>query len=240
MKGKSWSYTLKFMSLICFLTVLALLFLLRLFNTEPFLAWYNRYTDTLVDFEQWIENHGATFITVIIILFNYTLKAVIPWFPVSCICVASAVIFKWYQALVINLVGLAILFLLKYFWGKTNGAGNTEKFLKKHGTIYKLIDESKYSAGVVLFFTRLIPCFPLNSVSSIYGTTEMSPLRFLVISELGFLYRAVTYIIIGRNVFDPASASFIVPFIPMIFLSGVVFLSFGSVFGTNKETKIMK
>lgn len=235
MKRKSWSYTLKFMALICFLTVLALLFLLRLFNTPQFLSWYNRYTDTLVNFELWLETHGATPLSVVLILFNYALKAVIPWFPIPCICVASAVLFKWYYALLINMAGLAILFTMKYFWGKKRGAGNTEKLLKKYEGLYRMIDESKYSSGVVLFFARLIPCFPINSVSCVYGTTEMPLSKFLLISELGFLYRAVTYIIIGRNVFDPASASFVVPFMPLIFFSGMVLLSFSTL--GKKETK---
>lgn len=237
MKQKSWSYTLKFMALICFLTVLALLFLLRLFNTPQFMSWYNRYTDTLLNFELWLETHGATPLSVLLILFNYALKAVIPWFPIPCICVASAVLFKWYYALIINMIGLGILFALKFYRGRNKGAGNAEKLLKKYDGLYRMIDESRYSSGVVLFFARLIPCFPLNSVSCVYGTTEMSLLKFLLISELGFLYRAITYIIIGRNVFDPASASFVVPFMPLIFFSGVVLLSFSTALSNKKEYK---
>lgn len=244
MKDKSWAHTLRFMSLLCFLFVLALLFLLRLFNTDSFLGWYSRYTDTLTEFEAWLENYGATPLAVVIILFNYALKAVIPWFPVSCICVASAVIFKWYYALAINLVGLAILFMLKFLWGRTNGGGNAEKLLSKYDAAHRLVDECKLGSDVVLFFSRLVPSIPINSVSCIYGTTEISLGKFLLISELGFLPKAVSYIIIGRNVFDPASASFVVPFIPLILFSGMVFLSLGNAVGKNekktKNKKIMK
>ena len=59
-----------------------------------------------------------------------------------------------------------------------------------------------------------------------------------MISVAGFLYKAMTYIIIGRNVFDPASASFIVPFIPYILFSGMIFLSLsGAIEGGNKKRK---
>lgn len=225
------------MSLLCFLFVLALLFLLRLFNTDSFLGWYSRYTDTLTEFEVWLENYGATPLAVVIILFNYALKAVIPWFPVSCICVASAVLFKWYYALAINLAGLAVLFILKFLWGRTNGGGNAEKLLSKYDAAHRLVDECKLGSDVVLFFSRLIPSIPINSVSCIYGTTEIPLGKFLLISELGFLPKAVSYIIIGRNVFDPASASFVVPFIPLILFSGMVFLSLGNAVGKNEEKK---
>ncbi len=236
-RNKSWSQTFKFMSFICFLTVLILLLLLRIFNTERFLDWYARYTDSLVRFEVWIENYGATPLTVAIILLNYTLKAFIPWFPVSCICVSSAVLFKWYYALAINLTGLAILFMLKFFWGRLYGGGNAEKLLMKYDSAHRFVEEGKHGSAVVLFLARLLPSIPINSVSCLYGATAMSPIKYLIISELGFLYKAVTYIIIGRNVFDPASTSFIVPFIPLILFSGMIFLSLSGAFGGVEEHK---
>lgn len=224
-KGKSWSYSLRLLSLICFAIVLGLLVLLRVFSTDSFLHWYGRYTETLNEFELWIETYGATPVAVVIILINYALKAVVPWFPVSCICVASAVVFKWYEALLINLIGLSILFALKFAWGKRFGGGNAEKLLMKYDSAHRLVDESKLGSGVVLFFTRLLPSIPLNAVSCIYGTTDMPLWRFVLISDTGVLYKVISYIIIGRNVFDPASASFIVPFIPLILFSGIIFLS---------------
>lgn len=236
-KNKSWSYTLKVMALICFTAVFTLLVLLRVFQTDSFLKWYGKYTETLTEFEIWIENYGATPLAVLIILVNYALKAVMPWFPVSCICVASAVIFKWYDALVINLVGLNILFALKYAWGKHFGGGNAEKLLMKYDQAHRIVDESKLGSGVVLFFTRLLPSIPINAVSCIYGTTDMPLWRFLLISDIGFLYKTITYIIIGRNVFDPASASFIVPFIPLIMFSGVIFLSLSGAIGGGENKK---
>lgn len=234
-KNKSWSYSLKIMSLFCFLAVFTLLVLLRIFNTDSFTMWYGRYTDTLNSFEIWIENYGATPLAVIIIIVNYALKAVFPWFPVSCICVASAVVFKWYEALIINILGLSLLFMLKFFWGKHFGGGNAEKLLMKYDSAHRLVDESKLGSGVVLFFTRLLPNIPINAVSCIYGTTDMPLWKFILISDMGFLYKLVSYIIIGRNVFDPASASFIVPFIPLLLISGCIFLSLGSAFKNEKS-----
>lgn len=237
-KSKSWSYTLRMMALVCFSFVLALLVLLRVFRTDSFTIWYEKYTQTLVDFETWIENYGATPLAVIIILINYTLKAVMPWFPVSCICVASAVIFKWYDALMINIIGLIILFTLKFLWGRRFGGGNGEKLLRKYDFICEIVERNQLGSGVVLFIARLLPSIPINSVSCLYGATDMPLWRFLVISVTGFLYKAITYIIIGRNVFDPASASFIVPFIPHVMLSGIIFLSLSSAIeGGNKKRK---
>lgn len=239
-KSKSWSYTFKIMALFCFLIVFTLLVLLRVFSTDSFIRWYEKYTESLNAFEIWIEDYGATPLAVLIILINYALKALLPWFPVSCICVASAVVFKWYDALVINLVGLSLLFMLKFFWGKHFGGGNAEKLLMKYDGAHRLVDESKLGSGMVLFFTRLLPNIPINAVSCIYGTTDMPLWKFVLISDIGFLYKLISYIIIGRNVFDPASASFIVPFIPLIFVSGIIFLSLSSAFKKEKTTNVYK
>lgn len=236
-KRKSLSYTFKFMSFLCFLVALALMVLLRVFQTEQFLTWYSRYTETLNAFEIWIETYGATWVAALVILLNYVMKSLIPWFPVSCICVASAVIFKWYWALILNLFGLSILFTIKFYWGRKFGGGNAEKILEKYDSAHRLIDESKLGSGVVLFFTRLIPAVPINSVSCIYGTTDMGIGEFLLVSILGSIYKVASYIIIGRNVFDPASASFIMPFIPLLIISGMVLLSLsGAVSIVKKRT----
>lgn len=225
------------MALICFIFVLALLVLMRAVKTEPFLEWYAKYTDTLIDFELWLETHGATPIAVVVIIFNYALKSVLPWFPVSCICVASAVLFKWYYALIINVVGLAILFTLKFLWGRIYGGGNTEKILMKSRTVHGIVEKSGLGSEALLFVTRLTPGITINGISGVYGTTQMSLGSFLLISELGFLPKTISYIIIGRNVFDPASASFLFPFIPLILFSGLMFLSFGNAIKSTATEK---
>ncbi len=209
----------------CFFAVLALIILLRVFQDERFLSWYGRYTETLDSYEIWMQAYGATWISVLFIFVNYVLKALIPWFPISCICVASAVMFKWYYALIINLLGLIILFTIKFFWGRRVDGGNAEKILAKYDNAHSFIDSGKLGSGIALFFFRLIPALPVNAVSTLYGGTDISYLRFLLISCLGFSYRLISYIIIGRNVFDPASASFIVPFILLLFFTGTVLLS---------------
>ena len=80
---------------------------------------------------------------------------------------------------------------------------------------------------------------PVNSVSRLYGTTEIPYGRYMLISVLGFTYKLFSYTIIGRNVFDPASASFIVPLILLFIFSGIVLLSLSGaigIFGKKEES----
>ena len=231
---KSRSYVLNFIAFICFTVALALIVLLRLFQVERFVEWYNKYTDTLADFERWISANGATWFSVAVIIANYTLKAVIPWFPLSCICVAAGVLFKWYYATAINLAGLSILFTIKFFWGRRYGGGNAEKILSRYDRAHKLVDKSKLGSTVILFLLRLVPGTPVNSVSQLYGTTDIGFPKYLLVSLAGFSYKLFSYTTIGRNVFDPASAKFIVPLISLLLFTGIAVLSLNGVISLTK------
>lgn len=228
-KEKSIRYILNFSAFVCLLFALALALLLRIFKSEPFLEWYSKYTDTLLSYEIWMQAYGASAVSVIFILLNYAVKAVIPWFPISCICVVAGVLFSWYYAVLINIAGLIILFSVKFFWGRKFGGGNAEKILRKYDSVYNFIDKSKTGSPLVLFVLRFIPGMPVNSVSGLYGSTDISYTAFICTSLAGFAYKLFSYTVIGRNVFDPASASFIMPFITLSVFSGIALLAVSGV-----------
>ena len=225
-RSKKAKFSLSFAAFICFLVALALTVLLRAFKDESFLGWYDTYTDTLIYYEQWMQTYGATWISALLIVFNFLLKALLPWFPISCICVVAGVLFKWYYALLINIIGMAILFTVRYFWGKRFGAGNAEKILEKYA-VKSFIDSKSLRSDVVLFGLRFAP-LPINSISTIYGTTDMPYIRYVLVSVAGFSYKIFSYTVIGRNVYDPASASFIVPLIILFVITGFILLSLGA------------
>ena len=72
-ESKKTKFSLSFAAFICFLVALALTVLLRVFKDESFLDWYNRYTDTLIYYEQWMQIYGATWISALLIVFNFVL-----------------------------------------------------------------------------------------------------------------------------------------------------------------------
>ena len=238
-KKRNRTYALNFIAFVCFVLALALIVLLRVFNHESFIRWYSKYVDTLASYEEWMLTYGSTLTSVILILVNFLLKAILPWFPIACMCVASGVLFEWYHALVINLAGMIILFSAKFYWGRRFGGGNAEKILSKYETAYEFIEQSRLGSGVVLFFLRLVPCMPVNSVSCLYGSTDISYKRYIVFSIIGYTYKLFSYTLIGRSVYDPASASFIVPLILLLIFSGMMLLSLsGALELTNMINKI--
>lgn len=233
------SYGLSFASFICFCIALCLTILTRVFQDPEFIEWYNTYTDLLASFELWIQTYGATMVSVCLILLNFAIKALTVWFPIPCMCVASAVLFKWYWAILINIVGLTILFTIKYFLGKYKGGGNAEKILSKYDVAHSFIDESKLGSTIVLFFLRLVPFIPINAVSQLYGTTEIKYKNYISVSLSGFSYKLISYTIIGRNVYDPLSISFVLPFIILRLFSGFALMGLNGVVSITNLGKII-
>ena len=238
MKDKKRSNIFNVLAFFNFAVAAALVVLLRFFETEEFIRWYGQYISALDRYEKWIETYGATVITVIIILLNYFIKAYVPWFPISCLCVASAVIFRWYIAAGINIAGLCIFFTVRFLKGRRHGGGKAEKLLEKYNKPHDFIESGKAGSKAVLFFARLVPGVPLGAVSVFYGSTKIPYGEYLFVSLVGVSYKLFSYITIGRHVFDPASISFVGPFIPLLIFAGFVLLSIGGVrFYKNNNRK---
>ena len=211
-------------SAVCFLIAILLVITLELLKIDSVCQWYSKYTGTLIRFEQNIENMDNRWLAVLVIELNFIIKAIIPWLPISFLCVISGVMFKWYIAIAINLVGLAVLFTIKYYWGKKFGGGNVHKFITKYEKVYDIIQNDKVGRPLVLFGMRLIPCIPINTISQLYGAVNYEYWKYILISLAGFSYKLFSYTVIGRNVYDPLSAKFILPFIPLFLISSVALL----------------
>lgn len=239
MKSKSYkkrSTALNFAAFLCFSCALVLIILLRMFQIDEVLEWYNKYTETLISYEEWIKQNGRTFLSAVIILVNFAIKAYIPWVPISFLMVISGALFEWYIAVLINIFGMIILFSMKFLFGRTYGGGNAEKILSHYDKAHTFIDKGKLGSRMVLFFSRLMPGVPTGAVSQLYGTADISLFQFLLISVLGFSYKTFSYTVIGKNVYDPMSASFIVPLMFLFLFTGVAILMLNGVISFTSDT----
>lgn len=215
----------------CFIMAVALVILIRLLHTDSIAQWYEKWTGALVSYEKSVENIDEKWIAALFIETNFILKSFIPWLPISLLCFATGVIFKWYIAIPLNIIGLATQFTIKYFWGRWRGGGNAEKLLLKNEAVYKVVSpNNKIGSPIALFFSRFIPCMPVNAVSQLYGAYDFDLWRYLLISLLGFSYKLYSYTLIGRNVFDPLATRVLLPLIPLFLFSGIVLLCFNGAF----------
>jgi len=203
----------------------ALVVLLYFRNTPWLWEWYEAYQQRLAQAEDYVLNlPRAEMVTLVIppiVLLLYAIKSVIPFFPISMMCFITSAVLPMTTSFAVNIAGVVILTGIKFWWGRRLGGGQTQKLLKLHPSVRAFLERDSKSKPWLLFMFRLIPYFPVNPVSQIYGAMGFDFADYALISLLGFLPRLVVYTILGHNTFDPLSIPFIVPLIIIFTLSGV-------------------
>jgi len=210
------------------LAVAGVLIALLFFMNSPWLqAWYAEYTHRLVQLEDYVLGLPRMEMIPLAVMLLYAIKGVIPLFPISVMCIITGAVLPMTQSFAINLAGLALLLSIRYWWGRRLSGGQVQKLLKLQPAIRTFLERDNRGKPWLLFLFRLVPNFPLNTVSQIYGSMEFDFTDYALISLLGLLPRLVSYTVLGHNTFDPLSIPFIVPLIILFTLSGV------SVIGIN-------
>lgn len=198
-----------------------LLLLLSVFKLPQLQLWYDEYESYLVRLELYVAALENKWIIIIAIFFLFALKSVmpLPLIPVSCVCVISAMVFNLPFSIILNILGLVIIFSIRYYIGRSKKT-LPYRILKSYGEIWNVLERDGKGNPWLLFLCRIFPLFPINTVSNIYGSMKYDFNKFILLSVSGYLPKIISYTIIGRNAFNPFSASFIIPIMVSGFLSG--------------------
>ncbi len=186
--------------------------------------WYKVYQEKLLEIEQFIQSLGISWKFVLTMLIVFLVRTFIPFLAVSAICVLTGAVLPSYWALIVNFLGIIIMMSIKYFEGMKFGSGNAWKIISKNERARKIIESSGKVNKALLFALRLIPGFPLGSVSRIYGSLRFPYWRFILLSAAGFAPKLLSYTFMGTNVFDPLSSAFLVPLMIVLTISGASLL----------------
>jgi len=216
---------LLFSGLILILLAMAIGILIYSLRYDELWHWYAVYNQKLEQLQAYIaslDKHWQ-FIGMIILLF--VVKSVFPIYPTSTVCFLTGVILPMYLSVPVNIFGIAVLFTIRYFWGRRFGAGQAWKFLSKTEPLQRLLQKEGISSPFLLIALRAIPVMPLNSISGVYGSFKFGYWKYLLYSVLGFLPKLISFTFVGRNVYDPLSVSFLVPIMLIAFLTGISLLS---------------
>lgn len=186
--------------------------------------WYKVYQEKLLEAEQFIQSLGISWKFVLAMLIVFLVRTFIPFLSVSAICVLTGVVLPSYWALIVNFLGIIIMMSIKYFEGMKFGSGNAWKIISKNERARKIIESSGKVNKALLFALRLIPGFPLGSVSRIYGSLRFPYWQFILLSAAGFAPKLLSYTFMGTNVFDPLSSAFLVSLMIALTISGASLL----------------
>ncbi|MPM98588.1 hypothetical protein SDC9_145776 [bioreactor metagenome] len=227
-KNKFYGFNFATMSGIIMVAMsFALLILVKVLQSKIAIEGFKEYEMTLKMIQDTIINFENKWVIVLCSYALFALKSLIPLpiIPVSFVCVLSGVIFDWRLSVFINIIGLSIMFLIKYYHGKKHGGGVTHRFIKSYEPMRKMLEVNGKANPWILFFCRLLPAFPLNTISRICGSMDFDLKKYLVISIIGYIPKILFYTFIGRTVFDPLSLDFLMPIISLLFFFGIMMIS---------------
>ncbi|MCR5522068.1 MAG: VTT domain-containing protein [Clostridia bacterium] len=219
-------------SLIVFFAATLLLFLLR----YDFLwTWYADLREMLLRIEYYITSLDKTSYFIAAILALYLIKSIFPIYPTSTVCFLTGVVFPIYIGLPVNLLGLAIQFTVKYFWGRRFGAGYAWKLVSKNDDLRTLIQSDGKGNPILLALLRMVPWMPVNTFSSIYGSFDFGYPKYLGISLAAFLPKLISFCLVGNNLFDPLSAGFLIPVMVISLFTAISGLSVNGVWNLIEQ-----
>ena len=198
-------------------------------TSEEIQRWYAGYEEMLYKLDMAILSIGTESYIIFIIIALYAIKCFVPVVSVSAICVLTGMVFPTVPALIVNAVGVFFMMTVKYKIGRNYTGGRAMGILAKNEVFRKLFRYRGKGKAWLLFVFRLIPTFPINTISQIYGSMKFDYKKFAIISMLGYAPKLLSYTFIGVYAFDPLSVKFFIPIIVLLVISGVTVLSINKI-----------
>lgn len=196
--------------------------LLILSGSDSVQRWWQTYQDYLSDAQEKVENMNNKGYLFLTLMFLFMFKAFWPLYPLSILCAISGVVFPFYIAIPVNICGMVIHYTIKYIWGKRMGPGGVNIILKKNETIRRIFKTEDAGNPWLLAVMRLIPFIPVNPISQLYGSLGFKYGKFLILSLIGYMPLLCSYTFVGRHVFNPLSAGFLIPLAVLSFAGAAV------------------
>ena len=204
----------------CFIAAAAFIVIGILLKFDSVYDRYAQYLVALEELERKVAALQTRWLIIIVIFLLYLLRSLSAIYPFTILFIISAMVFSPIDSFVINTLGMALTFAVRYYTGMEMGEGYWNKVLKRHPTINSLFEAKGRGNPVVLFALRIVPFCPLNTISQLYGTIEFPFWRYMLLSTVAIMPRLITYSFIGKSVYDPLSSNFIIPLIVLLVFTG--------------------
>ena len=195
--------------------------LLFLLQYEHLWRWYAVIRRELAELEWQISMLDNKWLFVIVLVLLFAIKSFIPIYPTPTVCFLTGAMLPMYLSVPVNVIGFCVLLSIRYYTGKCFGAGKAWELIRKNERLRRLIEQNGKGNSSLLIILRLLPMMPVNTISGVYGSLDFGLGQFLILSVIGYMPKIISFTFIGRNVFDPLSAEFIVPIMIFAFASGI-------------------
>lgn len=153
----------------------------------------------------------------------YMLKTVVTVIPLMVLYAAGGILFPMGWAIVITYVCVFTEISLGYLIGKHFGGirENPDNTKNENNISFKFIDNQDKSTAC--FIARILP-LPVDFVNMYFGSKRMDFLPYIIYSLLGLSPMLVSMVMAGRNLGNPLSPEFIIPFAVCLMIGAITFV----------------
>lgn len=172
------------------------------------ILFFNRDKFTVDSVVRYTPSNRLLAAAVIIILFALKSLSIVIYCGI--LYAASGILFDIPTAIIINIIGTAVMVSVPYFIGRKSGRELTERIVKKYPKAAVIAEFRADNDFIVTLFVRLIGILPCDIVSLYFGARGTNYPKYLIACVIGMLLPAVTMPVIGTNISNIRSPQFII------------------------------
>lgn len=172
------------------------------------------------------------FLAVLIILLFFAIKSISIVIPLTLLYVSSSIIFPWYWAILVNLIGLFVTMTIPYFIGRFSGKDYVDKLIGKYPKVKKIDNIKGKNQWVFVFIVKILGFIPNDVSSIVLGSFNTNYKVFILSSVLAKTPMMLAKTLAGASINQSGSLGIIIGIIIAI----LVFIFTIYIYWKNKES----
>lgn len=139
---------------------------------------------------------------VIIILF-FAVKSISIVIPLTILYISSSIIFTWYWAIIVNLVGLFVVMTIPYYIGRFSGKGFVDKLISKYPKVNDINNIKANNEWIFVFVVKILGFIPNDVSSIVLGSLNINYKTYVISSVLAKTPMMLAKTLIGSSISQP-------------------------------------
>ena len=148
--------------------------------------------------------------SAVVLLAFYAVKGLVFVVPVPLLQFAASRLFTKPSAILVNLLGIVLCYLVPYAAGFFFGEKATQRFAHQYEKIAPFVERCHEHRFAICFIPRLISFVPNDLLSVYLGAAQIPFSVFLLASTLASAPKIVLNTLAGASIHDPTSPMFII------------------------------
>ncbi|MBQ7885855.1 MAG: VTT domain-containing protein [Clostridia bacterium] len=148
--------------------------------------------------------------SALVLLVLYGIKGLVFVVPVPLLQFAASRLFTMPTAILVNLLGIVLCYLVPYATGFFFGERATRRFAHQYEKIAPFVERCHEHRFEIRFIPRLISFVPNDLLSVYLGAARIPLAVFLIASTLASAPKVVLNTLAGASIHDPTSPMFII------------------------------